>query len=53
MDRYLKTKNVNEKASNKKKSNSVMKHYNYNSYISFVFIYTGGPTFPKPVCLVC
>ena len=52
MDRYLKTKNENEKASNEKKPNSVMRHYNYSSYISFGFTYTGDPTYPKPVCLV-
>ena len=53
MDRYLKRKNVNEneKASNKKKSNSVMRHHS-DSYISFGFSYTGDLTFPKPVCLV-
>ena len=36
---------------NKKKSNSVMRHYR-NSYISFGFAYTGELTFPKPICLV-
>ena len=29
-----------------------MGHYR-DSYISFGFTYTGDPTFPKPVCLVC
>ena len=54
MDKYLKRKNVNEneKASNEKKLNAVMRHYS-NSYISFAFAYTGDLTFPKPVCLVC
>ena len=44
--------NENEKASNEKKSNPVMRHYS-DSNISFGFIYTGNRNFPKPVCLVC
>ena len=52
MGRYLKKKNVNknEKASNEKNSNSVMRHYSDN-YILFGFSYTGDTIFPKPVCL--
>ena len=54
MDNHLKKKNVNEneKISNEKKSNSVMRHYS-DSYISFGFTHRGNPTFPKSICLVC
>ena len=48
MGRYLKRKNINknEKASNEKKSNLVMRHYS-NNYILLGFTYTGDSTFPK------
>ena len=54
MDKYLKRKSVNEneKASNEKKSNSVMRHHS-DSYILFGFTYASDLTFPKSVCFVC
>ena len=54
MDRYLKRKNVNEneKASNEKNSNLLMRHKS-NSHISFKFAYADDLTFLKPICLVC
>ena len=54
MDKYLKRKSVNEnkKIIHEKKSKTVMRQYS-DSYISFGFTFTGNPTAPVPLCLVC
>ena len=54
MDKYLKRKSVNknEEIIHKKKSKTVMRQYS-DSYISFGFTFTGNPTAPVPLCLVC
>ena len=54
MDKYLKRKSVNEneKIIHEKKSKTAMRQYS-DSYISFGFTFTGDPTAPVPLCLVC
>ena len=57
MDRYLKRKSENETTSTsrpneKKQKSAVMRQYS-DSYISFEFTFTGDPTAPIPLYLVC
>ena len=54
MNKHLKRKSVNEneKIIYEKKSKTVMRQYS-DSYISFGFAFTGNPTVPVPLCLVC
>ena len=57
MDRYLKRKSENETTGtsrpNEKKQKSVVMRQYSDSYISYGFTFTGDPTAPIPLCLVC
>ena len=57
MDHYLKRKSENETTGtsrpNEKKQKSVVMRQYSDSYISYGFTFTGDPTAPIPLCLVC